>query len=56
MIYFCMLAFDDNINKEAVFITHNGSKHDSYLILSYHEDIILNNTTSTLYNLFRNYH
>ena len=33
--YFCMWAFDDNINKEAVFIAHNGSNCDSHFILSY---------------------
>ena len=33
--YFCMWAFDDKINQEAVFIAHNGSNYDSHFILSY---------------------
>ena len=32
---FCMWAFDDKINKETVFIAHNGGNYDSQLILSY---------------------
>ena len=32
---FCMWAFDDKINMEAVFIAHNGSNYDSHFILSY---------------------
>ena len=32
---FCMWAFDDKINQEAVFIAHNGSNYDSHFILSY---------------------
>ena len=30
-----MWAFDDKINKDAVFIAHNGSNYDSHFILSY---------------------
>ena len=32
---FCMWAFDDKINQDAVFIAHNGSNYDSHFILSY---------------------
>ena len=32
---FCMWAFDDKINQEAVFTAHNGSNYDSHFILSY---------------------
>ena len=32
---FCMLAFDDKINKETVFIAHNGSSYDSHFIMYY---------------------
>ena len=28
-------AFDDKLNKEAVFIVHNGSNYNSHLIMSY---------------------
>ena len=31
----CMWAFDDKINKEAIFIAHHGSNSDYYFILSY---------------------
>ena len=33
--YICMWAFDDKINKEAVFIANTGSNYDSHFILSY---------------------
>ena len=32
--YFCMWAFDDKLNKEAVFIAHNDSNYESHFILS----------------------
>ena len=35
MKYFGMWAFDDKINKEALFIAHNDSNYDSHFILSY---------------------
>ena len=32
---FCMWAFDDKNNQDAVFIAHNGSNYDSHFIISY---------------------
>ena len=35
LVDFCKWAFDDPVNKKAIFVAHNASNYDSHFILSY---------------------